>query len=170
MNPGTALVVVTGCMFGAFVRAATGFGGSILSLGTETVEPSDGRNSGDDLRQGPMMSNVRVKLGMFNDVNRDVPPKTSQNCCLVWENLENWTLWNTEAYFLGAALCDGISGGFIPKHPTQHGACEQKSPETCRHLALGDPSGRDLLRFVLVYSFCGQFQVAPDLDPWEHES
>eukprot|EP00913_Durusdinium_trenchii_P000641 g594.t1 len=24
--------------------------------------------------------------------------------------------------------------------------------------------------FVLVYSFCGQFQVAPDLDPWEHES
>ncbi|CAK9008294.1 unnamed protein product [Durusdinium trenchii] len=30
MNPGTALVVVTGCMFGAFVRAATGFGGSIL--------------------------------------------------------------------------------------------------------------------------------------------
>eukprot|EP00435_Cladocopium_sp_Y103_P035146 s86_g9.t1 len=30
MNPGTALVVITGCCFGAFVRAATGFGGSLL--------------------------------------------------------------------------------------------------------------------------------------------
>eukprot|EP00434_Breviolum_minutum_P012962 symbB.v1.2.011428.t1/scaffold761.1/size164655/13 len=30
MNPGTAMVVITGCCFGAFVRAATGFGGSLL--------------------------------------------------------------------------------------------------------------------------------------------
>ena len=35
MNPGTALVVITGCCFGAFVRGATGFGGSLLWLSQE---------------------------------------------------------------------------------------------------------------------------------------
>jgi len=35
MNPGTAMVVITGCCFGAFVRAATGFGGSLLLPGSK---------------------------------------------------------------------------------------------------------------------------------------
>lgn len=39
MHTGTAAVVITGCCFGAFVRAATGFGGSLLCRGRVVPGP-----------------------------------------------------------------------------------------------------------------------------------